>query len=68
MQPAERSVTPGEAGRLVASEESHPMPVIALLGKLFDLIRSAGRGAPGAGRAPRLVPIPVRDRQPRRRR
>jgi len=43
------------------------MSVIALIGKLLDLVRTAAR--PRADeRAPKPVPVPVRSRDPRRRR
>ena len=41
--------------------EEAKMSVLALLGKLLELAASAGRAVPGDQRAPRPVPIPVRN-------
>ena len=43
------------------------MTVIALLGKLLDLVRTGARPQPG-GCTPKPAPVPVRTREPRRRR
>ena len=43
------------------------MSVIALIGKLLDLARTAVR-PPFGDRSPKPVPVPVRTRDPRRRR
>ena len=43
------------------------MSVIALIGRFLDLVRTAAR-PPAGDRSPKPVPVPVRTRDPRRRR